>query len=77
MSIFEKVIKSSHKKIALKYTFEIEDGFYIGYLDNYPEFPTQGEDMRDFEANLIDIYEMIQDGTLNAQQKHGVLEIAI
>jgi molecular chaperone GrpE (heat shock protein) len=77
MSIFAKVKKLSHRKIELKYTFEIEDDFYVGYLDNYPEFPTQGEDMKDFEANLIDIYEMIQDGTLNAQQKHGVLEIAV
>jgi hypothetical protein len=74
MSIFGK---SSKRKIELKYTFEMEDDFYVGYLDYYPEFPTQGENLQDFEANLLDIYEMIQDGTLNAQQKHGVIEIAI
>jgi predicted RNase H-like HicB family nuclease len=69
--------KSSQRKIEIKYTFEMEDDFFVGYLDDYPEFPTQGENLKDFEANLLDIYEMIQNGTLTANQKHGVLEIAV
>ena len=60
----------------LKYTYEMDDGFFVGYLDDYPEYPTQGENLKDFEENLLDIYEMIQDGTLEVSQKHGVLEIA-
>ena len=60
----------------LKYTYEMDDGFFVGYLDEYPEYPTQGENLKDFEENLLDIYEMIQDGTLEVSQKHGVLEIA-
>ena len=54
----------------------MDDGFFVGYLDEYPEYPTQGENLKDFEENLLDIYEMIQDGTLEVSQKHGVLEIA-
>jgi len=60
----------------LKYTYEMDEGFFVGYLDEYPEYPTQGENLKDFEENLLDIYEMIQDGTLEVPQKHGVLEIA-
>ena len=60
----------------LKYTYEMDDGFFVGYLDEYPEYPTQGENLKDFEENLLDIYEMIQEGTLEVSQKHGVLEIA-
>jgi hypothetical protein len=51
--------------INLKYTYEMDGDFFVGYLDDYPEFPTQGENFEDFEKNLLDIYEMIQDGTLD------------
>jgi hypothetical protein len=65
----------SQRKIELKYTFEMDGDFYVGFLDDYPEFPTQGENLEDFQENLLDIYEMIQNGTLEVQQQHGVLEI--
>jgi len=61
--------------MILKYTYEMDGNFYIGYLDDYPEHPTQGENLKDFEENLIDIFNMIQDGTLETK-KHGVLEYA-
>ena len=68
---------SGESKIRLRYTFEMDGDFFVGYLDDYPEYPTQGENLEDFEENLLDIYEMIQDGTLDVHQKHGILEIAV
>jgi len=59
----------------LRYTYEMDGDFYVGYLDDYPEYPTQGETLKDFEENLMDIYELIQDGILDITEKHGVLEI--
>jgi predicted RNase H-like HicB family nuclease len=67
---------TSPKKIELRYTYEMDGDFFVGYLDDYPEYPTQGENLKDFEDNLSDIYELVQNGTLDVQQKHGVLEIA-
>ena len=60
--------------MKLKYTYEMDSGFFVGYLDEYPEHPTQGETLKEFEENLLDIYDMVQDGTLEAR-KHGVLEL--
>ena len=60
----------------LRYTYEMDGNFFVGHLDDYPEFPTQGENLQDFEENLLDIYNMIQDGTLDVSIKHGTLEIA-
>jgi hypothetical protein len=62
--------------MALHYTYEMEGRFYVGCLDDYPEYPTQGENLKDFEENLLDIYEMIRDGTLETTKQHGVLEMA-
>ena len=63
------------EKIKLKYTYETENGIFVGYLDDYPGHPTQGEDIADLEANLMDIYNLIQIGELDTS-KHGVLELA-
>ncbi|MCL2008710.1 MAG: type II toxin-antitoxin system HicB family antitoxin [Treponema sp.] len=61
--------------MKLKYTYEKDGEFFIGYLDDYPEHPTQGENLRDLEENLMDIYKLIQEGELETR-KHGILEIA-
>jgi len=61
--------------MELKYTYEKGERYLIGHLDDYPEYPTQGENVQDLEEHLIEIYNWIQDGTLE-QKYHGVLKIA-
>jgi predicted RNase H-like HicB family nuclease len=61
--------------MKLTYTYTMDDGFYVGHLDNYPEFTTQGENLEDFEEALREIYEWIVDGTLEAKERKGVLEV--
>ena len=61
--------------MELAYTYEKGDKFLVGYLDDYPEYPTQGEDIQDLEAHLKDIYGMIQEGALEPRL-HGALKIA-
>ena len=63
--------------MKLKYTYKKDGNFFIGRLDKYPEYPTQAFDIHELEANLLDIFEMIQRGELEAETQHGVLEIAI
>jgi len=63
--------------MKLKYTFKQDGKFFIGRLDEFPEYPTQAFDLPELEANLLDIYEMIQRGELEAGSQHGVLEVAI
>jgi predicted RNase H-like HicB family nuclease len=54
----------------------MDDGFFVGHLDDYPQYPTQGESREDFENALREIYGWIADGTLDGV-KHGVLEVAV
>jgi hypothetical protein len=65
--------------LELRYTYEIGKKYYVGYLDNYPQHPTQGADIRELETNLLDIYQMIQNGDLETAEvkKHGILELAL
>jgi hypothetical protein len=61
--------------MELSYTYEKGEQFLVGHLDDYPEYPTQGEDVQDLEEHLKEIYHWIQDGTLEPKC-HGVLNIA-
>jgi len=63
--------------MKLSYTYRQDGKFLIGRLDEYPEYPTQAFDTQELEANLLDIYTMIQRGELSAETRHGVLEVAL
>ena len=61
--------------MELRYTYEVDGKFFVGYLDEYPEHPTQAFSIEELEKNLADIFDLIQNGTL-AEKKHGVLQMA-
>ena len=63
--------------MEIKYTYKQDGKFFIGHINEYPEYPTQAFSIDELEINLQDIYSMIQDGTLDAWNKHGVMKIAI
>jgi len=63
--------------MQVKYTYKQDGKFLIGHIDEYPEYPTQAFSVKELEENLQDIYEMINDGTLEAHNKHGVMEMAV
>jgi hypothetical protein len=63
--------------MQLKYAYKKGEQFYIGWLADYPEHPTQGADISELEENLREIYSWIMDGTLEVKQKYNTLEIAV
>jgi hypothetical protein len=36
--------------MELSYTYEKGEKYLVGHLDEYPEYPTQGEDIKDLEG---------------------------
>jgi hypothetical protein len=60
----------------LQYNYWKDEDFYLGYLREYPQYPTQGENIEDLETGLKEIYGWIKDGTLKINEKEGVLKIA-
>jgi hypothetical protein len=57
--------------------YEQDGKFLFGWLDDYPEYPTQGTDIKDLENHLLEIYSWIKDGTLEVRQQSGVLKVAV
>ncbi len=42
----------------IKYTYWKDDNMWLGYLQEYPDYLTQGETIRELEENLRDIYNL-------------------
>lgn len=61
--------------MELRYKYEQDVSFLFGWLEDYPDYPTQGTDIHDLEEHLLEIYGWIKDGTLDVRQYSGVLEV--
>ena len=65
--------------MELSYTYwEGEDGWLVGYLNDYPEQWTQGKDMAELEEMLLDLYENFQEEAKRKKtrvKKTGVLRV--
>jgi len=46
--------------MEISYTYYKYDGWYIGYLNDFPEYLTQGETITGLEEMLLSIYEDIK-----------------
>jgi len=60
----------------VKYTFWKDTDFWIGYLDNFPDYWTQGISIQELEENLLDLYQELTGGELPQPKRSGTLKIA-
>jgi predicted RNase H-like HicB family nuclease len=66
--------------MEVSYTYwETDDGWFVGYLDDYPDHLTQGHDLSELEEMLADVYQIRQDEEkrLAQKRKNGVLQIKV
>jgi predicted RNase H-like HicB family nuclease len=58
-----------------KYVYWEEDGAWLGYLDEYPDYWTQGETLDDLLEHLKDLYVDLSSGKIPAARRIGELSI--
>jgi len=64
----------------LEYTYwEADDGWFVGFLNTYPDHLTQGHDLSELEEMLADIYQIRKDEEKRLAQKRktGILRIKV
>ena len=59
-----------------KYTYWQDDDMWLGYLEQYPDYMTQGESLEELQTNLRDIYDDLTGGHIPAVRKVAELHIA-
>jgi predicted RNase H-like HicB family nuclease len=60
----------------LKYIYWQDDGMWLGYLEDYPDYMTQGETMEELQDNLKDIYKELTSGTIPQVRKVAELQVS-
>ena len=45
-----------------KYVYWQDDNMWLGYLEEYPDYMTQGETLEELQENLKDIYQDVTGG---------------
>ncbi len=61
---------------SLGYTFWQDGDFWLGYLDNYPDYMTQGTSLDDLKEHLLDLYADLSSGAIPNVRQHAELEVA-
>ena len=61
---------------GLRYVYWQDDQFWLGYLEEYPDYMTQGESLEDLREHLRDLYADLSSGQIAAVRKVAELEVA-
>jgi len=56
-----------------KFIYYQEDDMWIGWLEEFPDYRTQGETLEELEENLKDIYEELTSGRIPSVHREGEL----
>lgn len=59
-----------------KYVYWQDEDMWMGYLEAYPDYRTQGETREEFEENLRDIYNELTSGSIPCVRGVAQLEVA-
>jgi predicted RNase H-like HicB family nuclease len=62
-------------KIRITYWRE-SDGRYLGYLNEYPDHWTQGDDLADLQEHLRDLHQTFSSKEIPGIRKEAELEVA-
>jgi predicted RNase H-like HicB family nuclease len=59
-----------------KYIYWWNDDMWLGYLEEYPDYWTQGETEEELRKNLLDIYGELTGGTIPNVRKLAELDVS-
>jgi predicted RNase H-like HicB family nuclease len=60
----------------MRYIYWQDEGMWLGYLEEYPDYMTQGESIEELQDNLKDIYKELTSGTIPHVRKVAELQVS-
>lgn len=58
-----------------KFVYYQEDDMWIGWLEEYPDYRTQGNTLNELKDNLKEIYDDVTKGKIPYVRRHGELVV--
>ena len=60
----------------LGFTYWQDGDFWLGYLDEFPDYVTQGESLVDLKDHLLSLHDDLAGGEIPHVRRHGTLSMA-
>jgi hypothetical protein len=60
---------------AAGFTYWQDGEMWLGYLDRYPDYVTQGTSLEDLKEHLLDPYKDLSSGVIPNVRQHSELEL--
>ena len=61
---------------GVRYVYWQDEQFWLGYLEQYPDYVTQGESLEDLQEHLRDLYADLSGGLIPGARRVAELEVA-
>ena len=61
---------------TVRYVYWQDGDMWLGYVEEFPDYMTQGESLDELRENLKDVYEELTSGRIPAVRRVGNLQIA-
>ena len=58
------------------FTYWHDQDMWLGYLDEYPDYRTQGTSLDDLEEHLLDLFKELSSGDIRNFRQDSELELA-
>jgi len=57
--------------------YKKEEGWFVGHIQEYPDYESQGGSLKELTDNLMEIYDDIKKGLVTDAEPFHILEVAI
>ncbi len=65
----------NHFMETKKFIYFEDEGMFVGWLEEYPDYRTQGETLDELKENLLDIYKDVSSGAVQSVRRVGELVV--
>lgn len=59
-----------------RYVYWRDEEMWLGYLEEYPDYWTQGESEKELRENLVDIFKDLSSGAVPNERRVAELDVA-
>ena len=63
--------------MKINIVYKEERGWFVGHIQEYPDYESQGKTLEELRDNLIEIYDDIRKGLVPDAEHFQILEVAI
>ncbi|MBI5387994.1 MAG: type II toxin-antitoxin system HicB family antitoxin [Verrucomicrobia bacterium] len=61
---------------SIRYVFWQDEDMWLGYLEDYPDYMTQGTSLQDLEEHLRDLHHDLTSGVIPCVRRRAELQVA-